>query len=86
MSTTTSASRVRAALSSTWLRLTARSLVGLGVLIAVVAQVDRLNPQLQEKVIPMKSGRGHWRFKKARTHAKGKAATARIRSARAYTK
>lgn len=39
MSTTTSASRVRAALSSTWLRLTARSLVGLGVLIAVVAQV-----------------------------------------------
>ena len=47
---------------------------------------DRLNPQLQEKVIPMKGGRGHWRFKKARTHAKGKAATARIRSARAYTK
>jgi hypothetical protein len=47
---------------------------------------DRLNPQLQEKVIRMKGDRGHWRFKKARTHAKGRATTARIRSARAYTK
>jgi hypothetical protein len=47
---------------------------------------DRLNPQLQEKVIRMKGDRGHWRFKKARTHSKGRATTARIRSARAYTK
>jgi hypothetical protein len=34
----------------------------------------------------MKGDRGHWRFKKARTHSKGRATTARIRSARAYTK
>jgi hypothetical protein len=47
---------------------------------------DRLNPQLQEKVIRMKGDRGHWRFKKAQTHSKGRATTARIRSARAYTK
>jgi hypothetical protein len=47
---------------------------------------NRLNPQLQEKVIEMKRGKGHWRYSKARTHAKGKAATTRIRSARAYTK
>ena len=47
---------------------------------------DRLNPQLQEKVIPMKGGRGHWRYAKPRTHSKGRAATARIASARPYTK
>ena len=39
MSATTSASRVRTVLSSRWFRLTARSLVGVGVLVAVVAQV-----------------------------------------------
>jgi len=49
---------------------------------------NRLNPQLQEKVIPMKGGRGHWRYSKARKHAKGKALAkgARIGSARPYTK
>jgi hypothetical protein len=47
---------------------------------------NRLNPQLQEKVIEMKRDRGHWRYSKARTHAKGKAAVASIRSARPYTK
>ena len=35
---------------------------------------NRLNPQLQEKVIELKRDRGHWRYSKARTHAKGKAA------------
>ncbi|WP_238476491.1 lysylphosphatidylglycerol synthase transmembrane domain-containing protein [Agromyces mariniharenae] len=39
MSASASASRVRAILSSTWFRLTARSLVGVAVLVAVVAQV-----------------------------------------------
>ena len=39
MSASTSAPRLRAVLSSTWFRLTARSLVGVGVLVAVVAQV-----------------------------------------------
>ena len=34
---------------------------------------NRLNPQLQEKVIELKGDRGHWRWSKARTHAKGKA-------------
>ena len=47
---------------------------------------DRLNPQLQEKVIPMKGGRGRWKYSKPRKHSKGRATTARIRSARAYTK
>jgi len=39
MSTSTSAPRVRMVLSSKWFRLTTRLLVGVGVLIAVVAQV-----------------------------------------------
>ncbi len=39
MSASTSAPRLRAVLSSTWFRLAARSLVGVGVLVAVVAQV-----------------------------------------------
>ena len=39
MSASASAPRVRAVVSSRWLRLTARSLVGVGVLIAVAAQV-----------------------------------------------
>ena len=49
---------------------------------------DRLNPQLQEKVIRMKGDRHHWRWSKARTYAKGKAVAkgARNRSARPYTK
>jgi hypothetical protein len=49
---------------------------------------NRLNPQLQEKVIPMKGDRGHWRYSKARKHTNGKALAkgARIGSARPYTK
>jgi LVIVD repeat len=48
---------------------------------------NRLNPQLQEKVIRMKRDQGHWRYSKARKHTKGKVAKgASIRSARPYTK
>jgi uncharacterized membrane protein YbhN (UPF0104 family) len=39
MSASTSAPRIRAILSSTWFRLAARSLVGIVVLVAVIAQV-----------------------------------------------
>jgi LVIVD repeat len=47
---------------------------------------NRLNPQLQERVIRNKVDRWHW--SKPRTHAKGKAVAkgARYRSARPYTK
>jgi hypothetical protein len=49
---------------------------------------NRLNPQLQEKVIRMKGDRGHWRYSKARKHTKGKAVAkgARNQSARPLTK
>ena len=46
MSASTSAPRIRAILSSTWFRLAARSLVGIVVLIAVIAQV-KSEPFLQ---------------------------------------
>ena len=47
---------------------------------------DRLNPQLQERVIRPEVDR--WSRSKPRTHAKGKAVakSARYRSARPYTK
>jgi hypothetical protein len=49
---------------------------------------DRLNPQLQEKVIRMNGDRGHWRWSKPRTHAKGRAVAKGVRnqSARPITK
>ncbi len=48
---------------------------------------DRLNPQLQERVIKMKRSRGDWRRGKSR-YVRGKPAPkgARNASARPYTK
>jgi hypothetical protein len=49
---------------------------------------DHLNPQLQERVIEMRSGRKHWRYAAPRTYAQGRPAPlgADNRSARPYTK
>jgi hypothetical protein len=49
---------------------------------------DRLNPQLQEKVIRVKGDRGRWRYSNPRKHTKGKAVAkgARNQSARPLTK
>jgi hypothetical protein len=49
---------------------------------------DHLNPQLQERVIEMRSGHEHWRYAAPRTYAQGRPAPlgADNRSARPYTK
>jgi hypothetical protein len=52
-----------------------------------IVSFNRLNPQLQEKVIRMKRDRHDWDRGKGRTYAKGSAAArGAIRSARPYTK
>jgi hypothetical protein len=49
---------------------------------------DRLNPQLQERVIRTRIGKSKWKWSEPRTYAKGKPAAkgARNRSARPYSK
>ncbi len=49
---------------------------------------DRLNPQLQERVIRTRIGKSKWKWSKPRTHAKGRPAArgAQNRSARPYSK